>query len=495
MLGITLKEKPTFKKKRDNYARRLKTKKLINYLQSELRTSTTHGLAYIANTEIHWTERVFWAFCFLGSCVIIFFLLSAQYTRLVEAPIVMSVDKDYFNWNVSYPAIMLCPVRKIDDQVLTDYVNKTFNATGENLESYYTAISSVSLGSLNVLDLPPPEILKLIRPEDYATIAANLFKKFKNNTLTTKPEWPITLDATMTEMGMCHILNSNVAVLDDPHKWKDRSLKYTKRSIDLSVHDIDFFVQVLNYAESYKVYTVSPDEITLSGAPSLTFDTEGFLSFGVHITSTKASPDLKGIPLHLRKCRFIYETDSSRYPIYSYNRCLLECRIKMILKLCGCIPHFYKPLDGERVCSLEELVCLREYKKEIMTLSITNETRKLDEIEGLPRSSRDCGCLGNCEEDVFKNDHESFLPQSRMNRLKVSVASFPKVRVMREIIFSFYDLFLRSGGVVNLCIGTSVISIMELIMTALRIPIYEIMQISKALAQIYKAADSKDVSN
>ncbi|KAJ8714537.1 hypothetical protein PYW07_002762 [Mythimna separata] len=402
MLRITVKEKPTFKKRRDNYARRLKTQKLIKYLQSELRTSTTHGLPYIANTEIHWFERIFWAACFGISCAIIFVLLSAQYTRLVEQPIVNSVEKDYLNWNVSYPAIVLCPVTKIDNEMLTTYVNK----------------------------------------------------------------------------------------------WSDSSVAYAKNNIELSVHDIDFFVQLVNYASAYKVYTLSPDEIILSGTPALTFETEGFLSFGVQITSTRASEDLKYIPLHLRKCRFTNETSSKRYPIYSYNRCLLDCRIRMIFKLCDCIPHFYKPLDHERICNLAELECVFEYKKEIMKLSIGNETiGKFENMDDLPRSFRDCGCLGNCEEDVFKNDRETFLPQVNMNRLRVSVYAFPKVRVMREIIFSFYDVFLRSGGVVNLCIGTSVISIMELILTALRIPIYEIMQIAKGVWRRYKRSKLPRLTN
>ncbi|KAJ8718459.1 hypothetical protein PYW08_002696 [Mythimna loreyi] len=496
MLRITVKEKPTFKKKRDNYARRLRTQKLIKYLQSELRTSTTHGLPYIANTEIHWFERIFWAACFGISCAIIFVLLSAQYTRLVEQPIVNSVEKDYLNWNVSYPAVVLCPVTKIDNEMLTNYVNDTYNRTGYNLESYYSAIISVSLEALNVLDLPPTEILKLIDPQDYATIAADLFMRFNNETLTTLIKWPITIDTAMTEIGICHIINSNVAILDDPTKWSDSSVAYAKNNIELSVHDIDFFVQLVNYASAYKVYTLSPDEVILSGTPALTFETEGFLSFGVQITSTRASEDLKHIPLHLRKCRFTNETSSKRYPIYSYNRCLLDCRIRMIFKLCDCIPHFYKPLDHERICNLAELECVLEYKKEIMKLSIGNETMgKFDNTDDLPRSFRDCGCLGNCEEDVFKNDRETFLPQVNMNRLRVSVSAFPKVRVMREIIFSFYDLFLRSGGVVNLCIGTSVISIMELILTALRIPIYAIMQIAKGVWWRYKRSKLPRLSN
>lgn len=48
--------------------------------------------------------------------------------------------------------------------------------------------------------------------------------------------------------------------------------------------------------------------------------------------------------------RFIDEPISKRYPVYSYNHCLLECRIQMIKKLCGCVPHFYKNLGKQRNC-------------------------------------------------------------------------------------------------------------------------------------------------
>lgn len=57
-IRITVKEKNTFKKKRVSYPKRkMKIKKLFKYLQRELQTSSTHGLRYIANTEIHWLER------------------------------------------------------------------------------------------------------------------------------------------------------------------------------------------------------------------------------------------------------------------------------------------------------------------------------------------------------------------------------------------------------------------------------------------------------
>lgn len=54
-------KKRTFKSKRDNCAKK-KINKLLKYLRSDLRSSTTHGLPYIVNTELHWFER----------CVIVF---------------------------------------------------------------------------------------------------------------------------------------------------------------------------------------------------------------------------------------------------------------------------------------------------------------------------------------------------------------------------------------------------------------------------------------
>lgn len=47
-------------------------------------------------------------------------------------------------------------------------------------------------------------------------LAAMIFKKFDNNSLTTSTNWPVTVEAAMTEMGMCHVINSNVAQLDNP---------------------------------------------------------------------------------------------------------------------------------------------------------------------------------------------------------------------------------------------------------------------------------------
>lgn len=44
-----------------------------------------------------------------------------------------------------------------------------------------------------------------------------------------------------------------------------------------------------------------------------------------------------------RQCRFAHESDIlETSPIYSFNLCQNECRMRLALKTCNCIPHFYR---------------------------------------------------------------------------------------------------------------------------------------------------------
>ncbi|XP_047996395.1 uncharacterized protein LOC125234230 [Leguminivora glycinivorella] len=469
--------------------RKEKRAELINYLRSELRNSTTHGLPYIVNTEIHWFERVYWCVNFAASLWIAIMLLTAQYVRYINSPVVMSVEMDYFNWNVSYPAITLCPTGKINEELFSALINETRLKTGKTLYSYFWSVATASLDTIDKLALQNPETINLISPNEYAAIAGLLFENFENRTVMTKTNWPVTVHAVLTEMGMCHVINSNVAAFHDPFKWKDETMEYVKNNIELSAHDIDFFTQIMNYADEYKVYVHSPDEIALSTTPSYTFDTEGYVYFGYRVWTAKISEKLRNTPVYIRKCRYLDEPLTKRYPVYSYNHCLVECRIRMIQTLCGCVPHFYKPLDDERICNLSELRCVIEHKNEILRLAATNDTIQKLGNDSLPRTSRDCGCPSDCESHVYLKDAESILSQSDMNRLRIGISTFPKVRVMREFIFSTQDMILKTGGVINLCVGSSVISIFELILTALRFPIHNLT--NWAVGKIKKLSERK----
>lgn len=90
---------------------------------------------------------------------------------------------------------------------------------------------------------------------------------------------------------------------------------------------------------------------------------------------------------------------------------------------------------------MAELKCLVDYKKEVATLSMNNAAReKFGNVDGLPKNFHDCGCLGDCEPDFYLKDSESFEIEDDVHRLRIVLATFPKVRFLREIIFSFSDI-------------------------------------------------------
>ncbi|XP_039758847.1 sodium channel protein Nach-like [Pararge aegeria] len=403
-------------------------------------------------------------------------LLTLQYSRFVASPTVMIVERNYFDWNISYPAITLCPLYKPDIIKFGKFVNDTNNITGLNMRGFLWAIAHAALDTLSYLDLNLPTEVQLIEPKNYAKVAANMFREFEEGWFASNTNKVMSVDATMTEMGMCHVINSNVAIFDRPFNWNRVNTTadtYVKKNMDISIFEADFVTIITDYASIYKVFIHDPDEVTMTTGSSFTFDVEGVVSFGLSVWSTRISEELRYKSLRIRKCRFNHEPISKRYPVYSFNHCILECRIKMILRICGCVPHFYKPLSYERICNIPELKCVLKHRKEIITLKSSEETfKQFCNIKDLPRISRDCGCLNSCELDMYYKDNEDFLYQKGLNKLKIKITSFPKVRVVRDVIFSFYDIVLRSGGVVNLCIGSSLISLVELLLVILKCILY-----------------------
>lgn len=79
-----------------------------------------------------------------------------------------------------------------------------------------------------------------------------------------------------------------------------------------------------------------------------------------------------------------------------------------------------------------------------MTLQISKETlEKFNYDKDLPRTSRDCGCLSTCDLDLYYKDKEDFEPKKDLNKLEIKITSFPKVRVLRDIIFDIYDIVCK----------------------------------------------------
>lgn len=69
-----------------------------------------------------------------------------------------------------------------------------------------------------------------------------------------------------------------------------------------------------------------------------------YKTLDVTALSIYSEPEIRDLTPKQRGCRFAYESDLHISPVYTYNTCRVQCRMKQAQKLCGCVPYFYKPL-------------------------------------------------------------------------------------------------------------------------------------------------------
>ncbi|XP_048484606.1 uncharacterized protein LOC105381759 [Plutella xylostella] len=429
--------------------------------------------------------RIFWSASIVAGGVMMVVLLTPLYTRFKQSPTVMSVELDYFNWRMSFPALTLCPRNKLDQDAYDAMVREYALITDVELRAILMTIAETTLENLDKINLYNKRLIAALKPEDYATIASRLLPPLGNTSVVDARGRRARAVVAMTELGACHVLYSNQARADDPERWRDPAaaadLEDATGSVDLTIHDADFYTTIYNYAEDYNIYVHSPDDVVLGSARAVPH-AGGSLALGVRLHSVRLAPALRAAAPAARGCRLLEEPISPRYQTYSYSLCMLECRVRTIARLCGCVPHFYKPLikckgvlmvtsyssENETICTLTELRCVNHYRLEIATLSSSPVTlRRQQQTSGFHPSAA-CGCLTACDTDVYLIDQQDLEPSGK-TELRVGIVAFPKVRVMRETIFDFYDIILRGGSVVNLCIGSSLISAMELVLLIVKI--------------------------
>ncbi|PSN57567.1 hypothetical protein C0J52_00513 [Blattella germanica] len=66
-----------------------------------------------------------------------------------------------------------------------------------------------------------------------------------------------------------------------------------------------------------------------------------FFAVKISYTITMASQELRGLSISTRNCLFPDERKSKYFGFYTYETCLMECRIRYIIDTCKCYPHFF----------------------------------------------------------------------------------------------------------------------------------------------------------
>ncbi|XP_076381737.1 sodium channel protein Nach [Megalopta genalis] len=154
------------------------------------------------------------------------------------------------------------------------------------------------------------------------------------------------------------------------------------------------------------------------------------------------------------------------FPIYTYSNCYANCRVKAMIRICGCLPFIYEHLvNYYRItsCGLEGLSCIQKNTKEI---SIIRDVK----FENLT-----CTCRTPCVETVYDalpNSIELSMPQAAITYKNVSsrdailrVFMKSQVFVTTETVSAADEVYLLAsiGGIFSLFLGCSFLSVVEIL--------------------------------
>ncbi|EAA04456.4 AGAP006703-PA [Anopheles gambiae str. PEST] len=145
-------------------------------------------------------------------------------------------------------------------------------------------------------------------------------------------------------------------------------------------------------------------------------------------TLVTASPSLRSIALEKRGCAFEDEGNSTVGVPYTYSNCMNECELRYTASVCRCIPLFKQTVELQAelkvpICGFRELGCLLDLK----------------------------GSSGGLPEFNF----------SAYGVLHVHFRSTNCLKYRREPFVTWQTLVATFGGILGLCFGGSILSLIE----------------------------------
>ncbi|XP_026674997.1 pickpocket protein 28-like [Ceratina calcarata] len=476
---------------------KLRCKSWANFAQTLKRISRAyckntglHGFQYIVRGETTF-ERIIWLMVCTSSVFFCVTLMLRLWQYYSDNPIVTTIDTTNPVSELHFPGVTICNNNKVfkphADNIAKELLMKGFD----------NSMSNKLFSSL----------MKLIRPDRMKidngtatraldilgyTVEKLMFELMQPcNLLLARCSWLGQLydcskifKTVKSNEGFCCGFNYHFDLFNDYNKEYPWLIKVTNNSLDLNSseplpgvetilqvpgtgHDIGLAValnvDVKNYKSSVRQFVGAtvlihdPLDYPDIGAQSATLQPGHVMSVTLGGTKIKSSENIRSIPLRKRMCLFDDETPGERK--YSYRTCISECTHRKLYGSCGCLPFFYpKDHPSDRTCYLTDMDCI------------------LTRMRSLSREElRDCKCLPQCNDKSYEMVSESValsnvefeseltrgLDVKQMSFLYIYFRDGTFLEYRKRTILGWDNLLAAFGGIFGLCLGGSVISLVE----------------------------------
>ncbi|XP_012054823.1 PREDICTED: pickpocket protein 28-like [Atta cephalotes] len=466
----------------------IRVKKHLGWFNIYCKNTSLHGFRYISMDGSSIIESVLWFMvCILSIvfCVILMLRLWANYSN---NPIVTTIYTSNPIWDVSFPAVTICNNNKVYrphadlmaknlymDGFTTNDSDKFFSSLVKLVRPDKISIdNTIARQFLDRLDITVETLMEQLMQPCSALLlrcvwigkiydCSKIFKTIKSK------------EGFCCAFNYHYNLNGHISndfnTNDFNNTSDDLPGVHTILKAPGSGRDVGLAVALNIEPDMYKA-TSRP----FVGASVIIHDPIDFPDIGAHITtvpighvmaisitgtSIRGMESLRTIPLEKRLCYFDDEMPGEIR--YSHQSCISDCIAKHIHHMCDCLPFYYPEAHkGMKTCYLSDINCLLSIRKSIPHHANTETCKK---------------CLPQCTDMLYTINPEYVKMENvgfdsdlihgfninNMSFVYVFFGDVSYVEYRKESTISWDSLLASFGGIFGLCLGGSVLSVIELV--------------------------------
>ncbi|KAI8442241.1 hypothetical protein MSG28_005814 [Choristoneura fumiferana] len=482
-------------------------------LREYLLTSTLHGLRYVGEKKLTWFERFFWLGAFSCSIVCAGFFILNVYAKWRMSPMIVSINSENMPLqNLPFPAITICNVNQAKKSVAERYKKSGSPVDKKLLESLCTSQDDTEIFDndaaesadwdytrsflINVTQ-PCSEMLAMCIWDSSEMSCEDLF------------------NAQLTDEGLCctfNVVHRN-KMFRNPKSLNDMNFTFPLPSVDWTPeggypanapyngfpwrpkgigtdHGLTLVLDA-NIAEYYCASTKSPSFKILLHNPT---ETPNIANLGdiygpgietrvaIQTRISDAQPALKSIDIEKRLCLFSSEKELVFYRTYTLRNCEMECEARNMLALCKCVLYYmptqlnnvqillHNPTETPNIANLGDIYGPGIETRVAIQTRISDAQPALKSIDIEKRL-----CLFSSEKELvfyrtytLRNCEMECEARNMLALCKCVLYYMPKNKTTRVCGKADAKCYinmklLSNGGLLGLCMGFSMMSVVELI--------------------------------
>lgn len=191
--------------------------KKIEFLRCFCESSSLNGLKYILQQHLSPILKIFWCTLIVIAFVTTINISTTTILRFLHDPTVVTIDHDHFAWNTTFPAITICPIKKINYDLLDKYVEYMMVPNKTLLREFLIRLAYADYTNFELIPF-----YDLIVPDTYMELLLEFQYNFEGVITTStvmssaSENRVLHLTKIISEMGICYSFNTELALYNSP---------------------------------------------------------------------------------------------------------------------------------------------------------------------------------------------------------------------------------------------------------------------------------------